>query len=243
MKLAINLDELADQPDEEKTNRFRTHFLDINCGGVYEDGTGTISSPGFPNGYEDNLDCTWLIYRTKETAEFIFVDFATESNYDIAIVTSGRWVLTSYETTSGTCHCFFGFNLYLKKFDIFSWCNHQESADTVRTFQDPRTATMTARVTAAKTSLKKWIRVLSIFIVIFETQLLCQISANSPGFDPSSERERKFCRGLFTSSIKHGENGQIHVGLWGPQYYWNSSGNSKTQRIPDNIECSCKWTY
>lgn len=90
VKLAINLDELADQPDEEKTNRFLTHFLDINCGGVYEDGTGTISSPGFPNGYVDNLDCTWLIYRTKETAEFIFVDFATESNYDIAIITSGR---------------------------------------------------------------------------------------------------------------------------------------------------------
>ena len=81
---------LADQPDEEKTNRFLTQFLDINCGGVYEDGTGTISSPGFPNGYVDNLDCTWLIYRTKETAEFIFVDFATESNYDIAIITSGR---------------------------------------------------------------------------------------------------------------------------------------------------------
>ena len=90
VKLAINLDELADQPDEEKTNRFLTHFLDINCGGVYEDGTGTISSPGFPYGYVDNLDCTWLIYRTKETAEFIFVDFATESNYDIAIITSGR---------------------------------------------------------------------------------------------------------------------------------------------------------
>lgn len=90
VKVAINLDELADQPDEEKTNRFLTHFLDMNCGGVYEDGTGTISSPGFPNGYADNLDCMWLIYRTKETAEFIFVDFATESNYDIAIVTSGR---------------------------------------------------------------------------------------------------------------------------------------------------------
>ena len=83
-------EKLAGQPDEEKTNRFLTYFLDINCGGVYEDGTGTISSPGFPNGYANNLDCTWLIYRTKETAEFIFLDFATESNYDVAIITSGR---------------------------------------------------------------------------------------------------------------------------------------------------------
>ena len=66
------------------------HFLDIPCGGVYEDGSGTISSPGFPNGYSNNLDCVWLIHRTIDTPEFIFTEFETESNYDIVKISAGR---------------------------------------------------------------------------------------------------------------------------------------------------------
>ena len=65
-------------------------FLDASCGGVEEDGSGTIFSPGYPNGYIDNLDCVWLVYRTTETAEFVFIDFETEPNYDIVAITSGR---------------------------------------------------------------------------------------------------------------------------------------------------------
>ena len=65
-------------------------FSDTSCGGVYEDGTGTITSPGYPNGYADNLDCMWLVYRTTETAEFIFSDFEKESSYDVVVITSGR---------------------------------------------------------------------------------------------------------------------------------------------------------
>ena len=67
-------------------------FTDTSCGGVYEDGSGTISSPGYPNGYADSLDCVWLVYRTTETAEYIFTDFATESGYDTVAITSGRWL-------------------------------------------------------------------------------------------------------------------------------------------------------
>jgi len=75
------------------TNRFSFNYkqVDTSCGGVYEDGSGTISSPGYPNGYANNLDCMWLVYRTRETAEFIFVDFETESSYDRVAVTSGRF--------------------------------------------------------------------------------------------------------------------------------------------------------
>lgn len=65
--------------------------VDISCGGVYEDGSGSISSPGYPNGYAPNLDCVWLVYRTTETAEFIFSNFGTESNYDIVKITTGRF--------------------------------------------------------------------------------------------------------------------------------------------------------
>jgi len=70
---------------------FNYQQVDTTCGGVYEDGSGVISSPGYPNGYADNLDCVWLLYRNKETAEFIFTDFATESVYDVMIISSGRF--------------------------------------------------------------------------------------------------------------------------------------------------------
>jgi len=70
---------------------FNYKQVDTSCGGVYEDGSGTISSPGYPNGYADNLDCVWLVYRTTETAELLFTDFETESNYDLVAISSGRY--------------------------------------------------------------------------------------------------------------------------------------------------------
>ena len=79
--------------------------------------------------------------------------------------------------------------------------------------------------TAMRASLKKWICVLSAFITIIPTHLLCQLLANPPGVEflgtyPSAERETKFRRCLFTSSIKRGirhfhvvvvQSGQSHV--------------------------------
>ena len=63
---------------------------------------------------------------------------------------------------------------------------------------------------AAKTSLKKRIHFLSIFIVISPSHLLCQMQANSPGVEflrtatmhAPAKRETKFCRPLFTCSTK-----------------------------------------
>ena len=69
------------------------NILDTSCGGVYKDGSGTISSPGFPNGYENNLDCVWLVYRTVDIPDFIFTDFETESNYDLVKISAGRLAL------------------------------------------------------------------------------------------------------------------------------------------------------
>ena len=62
-------------------------------------------------------------------------------------------------------------------------------------------------VTATKTSLEKWICVLSISIAITPNHLLCQMQANPFWAEflrtiSSSERERKFSRCLFTSMIK-----------------------------------------
>ena len=66
------------------------HFLASNCGGVYEEGTGTITSPGYPNGYLNNLDCVWLLHRAVENPDFIFTDFNTEEYYDTVKITAGR---------------------------------------------------------------------------------------------------------------------------------------------------------
>ena len=59
----------------------------------------------------------------------------------------------------------------------------------------------------AKTSLKKSICALSVFIAIIPTDLLCQIWGKPPrvefvGTNPVSKREIKFCCRLFTPSIK-----------------------------------------
>ncbi|XP_065577284.1 cubilin-like isoform X11 [Artemia franciscana] len=37
------------------------------CGGIYSGPTGTISSPGFPDRYDDNLTCTYVINATSES--------------------------------------------------------------------------------------------------------------------------------------------------------------------------------
>ncbi|XP_068719978.1 sushi, von Willebrand factor type A, EGF and pentraxin domain-containing protein 1-like [Montipora capricornis] len=65
--------------------------VDQSCGGVFEDGSGSFSSPGFPNGYPDNTDCVWLLYRNNEATEFILTDYATESGHDYLVIKSGRF--------------------------------------------------------------------------------------------------------------------------------------------------------
>ena len=69
--------------------------------------------------------------------------------------------------------------------------------------------------TATRTLLKNWIWVLSVFIAIISTHLLCKckqtfLRLNSKGPYPSSEREIKFRRCLFTFSIKR-KIGHLHV--------------------------------
>ena len=69
--------------------------------------------------------------------------------------------------------------------------------------------------TATRTLLKNWIWVLSVFIAIIPTHLLCKckqtfLRLNSKGPYPSSEREIKFRRCLFTFSIKR-KIGHLHA--------------------------------
>ena len=61
--------------------------------------------------------------------------------------------------------------------------------------------------TSTRTSLKKWICVLSVFIAIVPTHWLCQIQANPPGVEFLGtifklRKRNQFRRCLFTKSIK-----------------------------------------
>ncbi|XP_074620011.1 sushi, von Willebrand factor type A, EGF and pentraxin domain-containing protein 1-like [Acropora palmata] len=65
--------------------------VDESCGGVFEDGSGSITSPNYPSFYGDNLKCMWLLYRTTESVEFVLTDMNTQSNYDFLVIRSGRF--------------------------------------------------------------------------------------------------------------------------------------------------------
>ncbi|XP_078356262.1 CUB and sushi domain-containing protein 2-like [Oculina patagonica] len=82
---------ISDGATNRKGFSFNYDQVDTSCGGVHEDGSGTISSPGYPNGYADNLDCVWLVYRTVDIPDFIFTEFQTENTYDYVKITSGRF--------------------------------------------------------------------------------------------------------------------------------------------------------
>ncbi|KAL9972183.1 hypothetical protein ACROYT_G018440 [Oculina patagonica] len=82
---------ISDEATNRKGFSFNYQQVDTSCGGVYKDGSGTISSPGYPNGYEHNLDCVWLVYRTVDIPDFIFTDFETESGYDQVKIHAGRF--------------------------------------------------------------------------------------------------------------------------------------------------------
>ncbi|XP_073446315.1 CUB and sushi domain-containing protein 3 isoform X7 [Dendrobates tinctorius] len=53
------------------------------CGGTVRGTNGIISSPGFPNEYHNNADCTWtIVTETGDTISLVFTDFQMEEKYD-----------------------------------------------------------------------------------------------------------------------------------------------------------------
>ncbi|CAO2602336.1 CUB and sushi domain-containing protein 3, partial [Lemmus lemmus] len=53
------------------------------CGGTMRGSSGIISSPGFPNEYHNNADCTWtIVAEPGDTISLIFTDFQMEEKYD-----------------------------------------------------------------------------------------------------------------------------------------------------------------
>ncbi|MED6270840.1 CUB and sushi domain-containing protein 1 [Ameca splendens] len=53
------------------------------CGGTFRGTAGSITSPGYPAEYDNNLDCTWsILAEPGDTIALVFNDFLLEDKYD-----------------------------------------------------------------------------------------------------------------------------------------------------------------
>uniref|UniRef100_A0AAV2LT87 CUB and Sushi multiple domains 1 n=1 Tax=Knipowitschia caucasica TaxID=637954 RepID=A0AAV2LT87_KNICA len=53
------------------------------CGGTLRGTAGSITSPGYPTEYDNNLDCTWsILAEPGDTIALVFNDFFLEDKYD-----------------------------------------------------------------------------------------------------------------------------------------------------------------
>lgn len=53
------------------------------CGGTLRGTAGSITSPGYPAEYDNNLDCTWsILAEPGDTIALVFNDFLLEDKYD-----------------------------------------------------------------------------------------------------------------------------------------------------------------
>ncbi|KAJ8359902.1 hypothetical protein SKAU_G00164270 [Synaphobranchus kaupii] len=61
------------------------------CGGLVQGLNGTIESPGFPHGYPNYANCTWIIVTgERNRIQLSFHTFALEEDFDIVSVYDGQ---------------------------------------------------------------------------------------------------------------------------------------------------------
>ncbi|KAI1241193.1 CUB and sushi domain-containing protein 1, partial [Lamprotornis superbus] len=62
-----------------------------NCGGLVQGPNGTIESPGFPHGYPNYANCTWIIITgERNRIQLSFHTFALEEDFDILSIYDGQ---------------------------------------------------------------------------------------------------------------------------------------------------------
>ena len=59
-----------------------------SCSGTKDDANRTITSPGYPSSYSDNVNCTWKLVSSHRI-KLTFTYFVTESSYDYLYVYDG----------------------------------------------------------------------------------------------------------------------------------------------------------
>ena len=68
--------------------RPRVKAIDSSCIGTANMGQGTINTPNYPNNYDNNNLCTWLI-SSSHRVKLVFTSFAVESGWDFLYVYDG----------------------------------------------------------------------------------------------------------------------------------------------------------
>ncbi|TNM90534.1 hypothetical protein fugu_002823, partial [Takifugu bimaculatus] len=82
----VHAGELGNTDTEQKKQSFSE-----SCGGVVQGLNGTIESPGFPHGYPNYANCTWLIITgERNRIQLTFVTLALEEDFDIVSVYDGQ---------------------------------------------------------------------------------------------------------------------------------------------------------
>ncbi|XP_028834623.1 CUB and sushi domain-containing protein 3-like isoform X3 [Denticeps clupeoides] len=67
------------------------HGFIFTCGGTLKGRNGTIESPGFPHGYPNGANCTWVIVaEEKNRIHIVFQSFAVEEEYDFLSLYDGH---------------------------------------------------------------------------------------------------------------------------------------------------------
>ncbi|GAA6082922.1 CUB and sushi domain-containing protein 1 [Tachysurus ichikawai] len=69
---------------------------DDGCGGTLRGQSGVITSPNYPQEYNNNADCTWTVLAEPgDTIALVFTDFQLEEDYDVLEVSgtdgSAQW--------------------------------------------------------------------------------------------------------------------------------------------------------
>ncbi|GLD72046.1 CUB and sushi domain-containing protein 3 [Lates japonicus] len=68
-----------------------TECFIYTCGGTLKGRNGSIESPGFPYGYPNGANCTWVIVGEEGSRiQLIFLSFAIEEEYDFLSLYDGH---------------------------------------------------------------------------------------------------------------------------------------------------------
>ncbi|CAL4059169.1 unnamed protein product, partial [Meganyctiphanes norvegica] len=105
----INLVSFVKAPSQIFNSRFDKLNLrkDEACGGIFKGSSGTLSSPGFSDNYENNLDCFWLIKASEGQVisidfNYMQIEYHRQCMYDAVIVRDGD-IMTSPMLGSRLC--------------------------------------------------------------------------------------------------------------------------------------------
>ncbi|CAB1451969.1 unnamed protein product [Pleuronectes platessa] len=80
---------LSEEGTQERDSGGRCFIY--TCGGTLKGRNGSIESPGFPYGYPNGANCTWVIVGEEGSRiQLIFLSFAIEEEYDFLSLYDGH---------------------------------------------------------------------------------------------------------------------------------------------------------